>query len=600
MKHIQGAVMFVLCLPAVAPCAQDTKQDPRAALLRAVVIEEQEHDLASAIAEYTRLAQDAQLPAAVRAEAKLRLGLAQLRSGREAEGKATLLAVVEVGGEVGERARKVLAGSEASADEMRARIERALALFQVDQGTGSEELKFLGAPAAPVLAARMLDAERPFSRELLQAATPLLLALDAQVAADTLVALSKRDAYVRRAVAAGLRFTGVAKADAVVASYLRDVDADVRVEAVKSIGAQAKVDDLAASVADGSEKVRGVLFEILEVIAGGLDPGGERTETLLDLFSAEHARQAPVMPFWRALQHAVFLQRGKGMSLALRALRHPSCPWGGQPSFSTQLKPNECIEEAVATAEALVNAGEDRRQRLRGLVFACEPHWDRAVLPARIRLQALGYGNLPAWLKQHGTAEDLPIVLDNLSAFLLDGGFFEWLRTQPIPATRWRAFADHAEIKARADSTSTMNDVYIATWFAVRTGHTDALAWVQRFAPSHPSAYSAAAQALREYGNRDTAEAALIALLSAEVPPAKPNSGVDIGNAREQLIGMAIYWGMDRAADAIVRAHTLLPPDRQGRIFSTLGSQGGQGPSALPSPSCSSAHKTRLTRRVTR
>ncbi len=577
MKTIKlWVVVLAAGLPAAWFQGQD-KADARASLLRAIVIEEQEHDVQGAIAEYQRLTLAASLPSEVRAEAKLRLGLAWLRAGNQQEGKAALEAVVAVGGALGERARQALDARSQQDSEIQARVVAAIALLRQDAVKGGAELRFLGAPAAATLS-RYLWLP-PFDRAFLTAGVGVLLDLDDAVAAATVTALAKADVYVRRSVANGLKLTQRSKTDAAVLAFLRDADPEVRANVVRRVIDTVPVADLSAAMADGNATVRDAVFGALLQS----DFRKDRVQALLPVFAAEVGQGEPVASMWPVLWQPRFAASAEGMSLTLRAVRHARCPWTRYSEVDVSLRPNEvslrpneCLDEALATAESLVNTSpsDGRRTCLRALVKSCEKAWDRAALEKRIRLQALGYGNVGSWLLANGQASDLPLVLDNLEAFSLgEASLGQWLTKQAISAERWRAFADYATADPRRTAIDAvqLNEVTFATYYATRTWHVDGMAWLAQFAPTHAHAYLGAADAFsRAEKLTPEARAALTLLVAAEVrgvgragaeeraPRAQPEEQGMIDGARMSFVRIVAKHGVDEAAPALIRAHELL------------------------------------------
>jgi HEAT repeat protein len=301
----------------------------------------------------------------------------------------------------------------------------------------------------------------------------------------------------------------------------------------------------------------------------------------MPLFAAELERADPVPAVWQALFFVRVAQVPGGLGLLLRALRHPECPWSGAWSSSVAMRPNDYVEEILATAEHLAGADRDdgRRAALASYVRACEQNWDRAVLAQRLRLFGLGYGQVDVWIHEHGRAEDLDTVLDHLGVFLLASGspITRWLQRQSIPAARWRTFADHAEhseAKGPDGANARHQDVLMATYYATKTFHPDAMTWVVQFAPTSLAAYEGAAAA---FGNAVSvpaaAHAAVAALLAADVaadgpiPDAAAATGQSDGRARVDQVRMGLVQvvakhGIDEAGAALLRAYQLLAEPR--------------------------------------
>lgn len=557
-----GTLVLAACLPAQNRLPAQEKLDARAALARAMVIEAQEQNLAAAIAEYRRLADDAKLPEEVRAEARLHLGLALLRAGDQAAGQAELGRVASLGGALGARALQAVQAAATQDQEMRDRVASAFSVLEIDGDRGSQELKFLGAPAAPELAAKLLA--YPFVRELYTRTVAILLDLDPAVAARTLTALQARDVYVRRAAAASLRLTGHAEADAAVLRFLRDPDMDVRADAVRELARTAPLDLLQASLADADEGVRKQAFV---KVAIGCDP--PRAAELLPIVEQELAREHPTQALW-TFMFSFWPKTEATVACATRALRHPECVVKNpKPAGELSLRPNECLDAALATAEALgaYEQRHERKQQLWFFVQSCEKSWDREGLAKRLRLRSLGFGNVENWLAGNGTAADLPAVLEHLDAFSLgwQGDMHKWLRNLDIHSEYWRAFADHATARARPfegerDETerrggprrpSDPSDIVGATYLATRTWHPDAMAWVAEFVPTEARALAGADLAFDQATQlTEPARAALTAIAKAQTGDLWRTAATTGGT----LLRTIAKHGVDDAADAFVQA----------------------------------------------
>lgn len=96
-------------LLAALPLAALPAQDARAELQRAIVTDEQEHDLGKAEAMYQKLLDGNALGDAERAEVALRLGKVLQRLGKSEQATAMLQRAAKSGGDVGKEAQKALA-----------------------------------------------------------------------------------------------------------------------------------------------------------------------------------------------------------------------------------------------------------------------------------------------------------------------------------------------------------------------------------------------------------------------------------------------------------------------------------------------------------
>lgn len=542
-----GALLLAAWLPA------QEQGDAHDALARAVMIEEQELDLPGAIAEYRRLAQDGGLPDAVRVQARLRLGLALLRAGQDAEGKTLLEALGQGEGEVAERARRALAAGAVQDEVMQRRVDAAVARLRSDREKGTAELRFLGAAAAPALAGILLAG--PLDRDFLGDGLALLIELDPAVAERTLLALRERDVFVRRAAMDGLRPSGRAATDAAMLGFLQDPDEGVRAAAARTLMARFRVpgEALVAMVAGANDAVRAAAFEG----AKGTAQNAERCAALRPLVEQELARSEPVPTLWPA----VFSCMPTGLDalqLGLRALRHPRCQVTsviGVPKVDAS--PDRLLDEVLATAEALAGFAPDgRRHQLSEIVTGLERTWELGALTGRIRLFELGFGSVDAWLRAQRPTEELTdVVLQHLGAFPLTNGHMTMaLSNWNIPAERWRPFAELAE--ARADSAVETRN---ATMFALRGLHPDALAWMVRFAPTNPQAFASAIDAMSRHDELPaSAREALTALLTAEVDVRGLRTAMakhgDLQHTLRAVCAMVARHGIDEAAEWFVRA----------------------------------------------
>jgi len=554
-RLIVGMVLVGAALPA-----QDQK-DARAALARAVVIEEQELDVARAVAEYRRLAGDATVPDELRAQARLRLGMALLRTGQEAEGSRLLEELARGGGELAERARGALAADQVHDQTMQRRVEAAVQLMRTDVNKGREELTFLGAAAAPALGKLLLTL--PFDRELLTNGVSLLLQLDAAEAERTLLLLREQDVFVRRAAARGLWRTGRTATDAAVLAFLRDPDEDVRATATRGLAAAMAVEELLPYLAEASDGVRRAAFE------GLLRVRGDRRAALLPVAEQELARAAPATSLWAFTFDGDQLRNAPTIDFALRALRHPACHARVQSIGRVEVAPNECLDQAVATAEALgpLDQRDFKRGELGALVRACEDSWDERALAKRLRLLRLGYGSVVKWLANRvATPELVGVVLEHLEGISLrETALGQLLSKWPIPPERWRALADVAVARAKDATTGpdpeAARDVDLATRLATATLHPDAMEWVAQFAPTDVHAFHGAVHALSALGDLPPpARAALVALATADVDferwQAVPRHEFwEPFDWLSNLCSLVARHGMDAGADWFVRAH---------------------------------------------
>jgi HEAT repeat protein len=496
-------VLALLALAASLSAQTDpnatAKPDPRAALARAVVLQEREFDRAGAAAEYARIAGDAAAPEEVRMEAKLRLGALKLLDGDEAGGRALLREVAESGSALAQRAQQLLAQKQQNADETKARVARALAMFAAKPADGAKELRFLGAPPAAPLAEQILNS--PFDRGFLEQAVAVLLDLDDAVAAQTLATLRGRDTFVRRAVAPSLRLVQRERTDAEALRFLRDEDAEVRQWALRKLAFTAPADALLASMADAPDAVRSTLFAEWGAQEARQGMAAEEARRLAPLAAAEVTRQQPAAGLWKY----VWTRASTAVAdprMLLQALRHSTCVLPqNMPVTCVAGVGDTLIDDVLATAEALASTADTDRRRtaLRNLLPGIERTWTREVLTKRLRLAGLGFGEAGGWVKAHGTAADLPAVLDHLGDLYVQP-MQGYLDKQTIPPERWRVFADHATRLRQhpLDDGLREREVGFAIYYLASTAQPDAMAWLVQHAAEDPEGLRGVSSAFRQ------------------------------------------------------------------------------------------------------
>ena len=220
-----------------------------AALQKAIVVEEIEHDARGALALYSELSQDPALPDAVRRHAALRLGRAQALLGDLEAARASLTLAAAGDDEVARLAQKELQDPGANAErarllneEARRWIERTRTGYKpagIQNDEAPKNLLALGEAAVPELI-RAIEAEPQHSKAAVYAA--LLWRIGGDEAAAYLTNVqSNPDVDLRRLVVSGLEGNN-ARDDQMVAiaqGFLADDDPQGVVQA-RTLGANVK------------------------------------------------------------------------------------------------------------------------------------------------------------------------------------------------------------------------------------------------------------------------------------------------------------------------------------------------------------------------
>lgn len=442
----------LLLLASTSARLAPAQADVRAQLTRAVVIQEEERDLARAAMEYRKVAAAA-TDASLRAEAGLRLGGALLAMGKKDEARAVLAPVAAAGGAFAERANALLQDQDQDDPVFAARVREALALTRRSPAEGHSELQFLGRGVVPYLmqAIRVGDpdpllAPRPVDRGFLVAAVKVLCGLGGSAAADGLRELAKHpDVVVRRTCAEA--FGKELALDLVPAAheFLGDADAAVRRAALAYLGTRLEPAAVVRHMQDQDASVRDLAFHW----AGSLDRMGSSSDLLDAAIAAvrtELERESLVPNVTMPIGAKSVAASEAGRSLWLAALRHPDARLSRPQDWtSVELPRNAHADELVATAEAIAARGDrDRLQLLGGYVRTAALSWDRAVLPQALRLARLGVPASANWFASVLQPEDVPQVLANLDVLPMQQ-LGEWLTKQALPESAWKTLATALE-----------------------------------------------------------------------------------------------------------------------------------------------------------
>lgn len=454
--------LVLLALAGMRPVL--AQAEARAQLARAVVIEEEERDVARAVAEYRKVVAAA-TDAGLRAEAGVHLGTALLAMGKKDEARAVLEPLAAAGGTLGERARTLLQDQQQDDPVFAARVREALALTRRLPDQGANELGFLGRGVVPHLmqALRVGESDplagqpRPVERSFLAAAVKVLCKLGGPQAAEGLRELAKHsDVVVRRTCAEQLDDELAQDLAPAAHAFLADADASVRLAAAGRLQWRIDTDALAKLMQDADANVR-EFAHAHAAARSGPNPPVEPPPAMLAAARAELARPEPV----RSLVGFVRLLGGtaEGRSIWLTLMRHPRALKGDlQLPLGVTFAPNAHADEVVETAAAVEARGDrDGLRMLSRLVHPASGTWDRSVLPQALRLARLGaFEGCGQWLARVAKAEDMPAILAHLDVLDLRGDAGKWLLQQSLPAAAWKDVAAALEARRGHDD----QDVY--------------------------------------------------------------------------------------------------------------------------------------------
>ncbi len=554
MKNTTKTTVLLLLATTSARIAP-AQADVRAQLTRAVVIEEDERDVARAAAEYRKVAAAA-TDAALRAEASLRLGSALLAMGKKDEARAALAPVAAAGGALAERAKAMLQDQDQDDPVFAARVREALALTRRNPDQGSGELKFLGRGVVPYLmqAIRVGDpdpflAPRPVERAFLLATVRVLCELGGSGAAEGLRELARhRDVVVRRTCTEA--FGKELAPDLVPAAheFLADADAAVRRTALAYLGLRLDPTAVVRLMQDQDATVRDMAF----YWAGSLERMGSLAdvrEAAIAAARAELAREAPVPNVTMALGTKNAAASEAGRALWLAALRHPSTKISRTQDWSgVEFPRNAHADEFVATAEAITARGDrDRLQQLDGYVRTVARSWDRAILPQALRLVRLGaFQNCAEWFVSVLQPEDVPQVLANLDVLPMQQ-LGEWFARQALPAAAWEALASALEAERQE------NAQYWLVTALLRTRADEGVKVISAFATT-PSRFTWLARLLCSETDPTPAVRALLGdLVSRDVGA----TDVNVASARNRLFHALAKLGREEFIPSMAAAYRL-------------------------------------------
>lgn len=448
MKNTSSGVLVLLALAGMRPVL--AQADARALLTRAVVIEEEERDVARAAVEYRKVVATA-TDANLRAEAGVRLGTALLAMGKKDEARAVLEPLAAAGGTLGERARLLLQDQQQDDPVFAARVREALALTRRVSDLGAQELSFLGRGVVPYLMQALRAGEpdpttgqaRPIERSFLAAAVKVMCQLGGPTVADGLRELAMHsDVVVRRTCAETFDQNVAADLLPAAQEFLADADASVRLTAIRRLRDRIESGVLVRLMCDSDRGVRDYAFHLAPSRNWRTEAEDVRN-AFLTAARAELGQEAPVASIALAVAATGVDATAEGRAVALALLRHPAVKLEQTQSWNAiDLPVNAHTDDLVATAEAL--AARDDRERLSRLSSHFVAHasrkWDRSVLPQALRLWRLGaFADGAKWLLRVLQPVDVPVVLANLDIAPTD--VLEWLAKQALPGSAWKAIA---------------------------------------------------------------------------------------------------------------------------------------------------------------
>lgn len=554
-------------------------QTPAERLARAIVIEENEHDVGQAIELYRALAQDAGADASTRDEASLRLGLALRRIGKDDESKAVLEALVARGGALAEQARTAL---QDPGDAENAMIREKVAQF-VSRGELSleDELVLLGAKAVPELIRAIAivgrgGMPRP-CRVLLRIGgedvvawlNELRISVDTWGQQSALVGFGETQSRTTSGAQRNRVKVSAEVRDALVA-FLDHSNAEVRATAITELWSLVPAKRVFDAAGDGDPGVRRKAWEIIANRWNELRHESGEADSFEQL--APHLDRAlsgsdpeAVAPALQAVKFGTRTPRGR--ALYLRAMLLPTFSWNtGFESIDNAL-PDELAIEVAATVRALGpvdvtpalgrSAPTQRQAGLGGLVHGLVWSWTDASRETVLLLLDNGYEvrSLVNFLGSYGRRDDIPQIARDLRRVPeLAEGLLRWMAETGVPPAAFAPLREYLDdiVAGRLPKVS---------WVATALGTIDneqSAAYLRALAFEQERVSVAVSGLVR--GKSEPTRAVMRELLvldSAHPGYRRLEAGYSILDTRAQLLGQLVKIGDVPTLDLLPRAYEL-------------------------------------------